>query len=266
MVAVVASGAAGVLAVLLVRQRRRYDRLLASTRPRPESTPLQGTHKAVQLARTTASRLRRHGVGGLLMSSLDDLARWAAEDRAGLLRVTASDGTVTFMFTDIENSTALNEQLGDKGWVRLLKAHDALVRRHIEPHKGYIVKSQGDGFMIAFSTPAQALTAAIAIQHALAARPKGALRKTPIAVRIGLHRGPAVSRNGDYFGRTVALAARVAAQAKAEEILITEEVLDALPDPAAFRTTESRTTSLKGLTGTHSLHPVDWAVHTPQAL
>ncbi|GAA3229341.1 adenylate/guanylate cyclase domain-containing protein [Actinocorallia longicatena] len=262
-VAVVSTTAAGVLALLLGRERRRHRALLEATRPRPDSPVLQGTQKAMKIAVDAASRLKSHGVGGTLIESLEDLTRWAAEDRAELVRVTGADGTVTFMFTDIENSTALNEQVGDRAWVRILKAHDLLVRRHVTPREGHIVKSQGDGFMIAFRDPEKAIAAAIAIQHGLAARSSGALRRTPIAVRIGLHRGTAVSRDGDYFGRTVAMAARVASQARADEILVSEATLKGLPDPARFRVRDPRQTSLKGLNGEHTLHPVDWPLHQP---
>ncbi|MGI8334431.1 adenylate/guanylate cyclase domain-containing protein [Actinomadura scrupuli] len=262
-VAVIALVAVAVLSVLLVRERRRYARLLASTRPRPDSGLLQGTQRAVQLAVNTASRLRQHGVGGMLMGSLDDLARWAADDRAALTRVTAADGTVTFMFTDIVNSTALNEELGDKAWVRILKAHDALVREQVTARDGHIVKSQGDGFMIAFSDPEKAIGAAIAIQHALSGRRRRALRTTRIAVRIGIHRGAAVSRDGDYFGRAVVMAARVAAHADSDEILISDETLNALPGPARFRLAAPRQTTLKGLNGEHTLHPVESSAHQP---
>ncbi|MCG8914572.1 adenylate/guanylate cyclase domain-containing protein [Actinokineospora sp. PR83] len=273
-VAVGALVAVLVLSILLGRSRRRYARLLASTRSRPESRPRLGagpraegllgaTHRAVRIANTTAARLRRHGVGGLLLSSLDDLTRWAEEHRGELARVTAPDGTITFVFTDIIDSTTLNEELGDKAWVRLLQAHDHLVRTQVDTRGGHVVKSLGDGFMVAFSTPEPAISAAIAIQHALAQRKHKALRATPITVRIGIHRGPAITRDGDYFGRTVATAARVAAQAGSEEVLVSADTLDGLPDPGRFRLAEPRRTELKGLKGDHALHPVEWTSHQP---
>ncbi|MBW8486869.1 adenylate/guanylate cyclase domain-containing protein [Actinomadura parmotrematis] len=258
-VAALALAAAAVLAVLLARERRRYAELLEATRPRPESGLLQGTQRAVQVAVTTASRLRRHGARGMLVASLDDLARWAAEDRAELVRVTAPDGTVTFVFTDIVDSTALNGALGDRAWVRLLKAHDRLVRREVTARGGHIVKSQGDGFMIAFGDPERALDAAAAIQRALAGRHGRARGGARVAVRIGVHRGAAVSRDGDYFGRAVAMAARVAAQADGGEILVSGETAAALPDPARLLRDEPRRASLKGFDGEHALHPVAWS-------
>ncbi|WP_143219162.1 adenylate/guanylate cyclase domain-containing protein [Actinokineospora bangkokensis] len=258
-VAVAAVAGVVVLSVLLVRERRRYAELLASARPRREA----GLQRAVKVAVSAASRLRRGGVGGMLVSSLDELARWAEEDRTELVRVSGADGTVTFAFTDIVDSTALNERLGDKGWVRLLRAHDALVREQVAARSGHVVKSQGDGFMLAFSEPEQAIGAAIGIQHALAGPKRGALRATPVAVRIGIHRGAAVSRDGDFFGRAVATAARVAAQAGGGEVLVSDDTLRGLADPGRFRLGPGRAAALKGLSGQFELHPVDWGAHQP---
>ena len=78
------------------------------------------------------------------------------------------DGTVTLMFSDIESSTVLLERLGDTAFVRLLGWHDAIVRDAAGEHRGYIVKSRGDGFMIAFPSAAFALRCGSAIQQRLA--------------------------------------------------------------------------------------------------
>ncbi len=75
--------------------------------------------------------------------------------------------------------------------------------------------------MIAFRSPEQAIGAAIAIQHALSERPHQARRATLIALRIGIHRGPSVFCDGDYFGRTVAMAA----QAAADEVFVSADTL-----------------------------------------
>ena len=94
---------------------------------------------------------------------------------------------MTILFSDIENSTALNTELGDEDWVKLLAAHDRLLRTYVDKHRGQIVKSQGDGYMVVFPTPELALEAALDIQRALAPSGNAAaqLRRTPIRVRIG---------------------------------------------------------------------------------
>ena len=78
-------------------------------------------------------------------------------------------------------------------------------------------------------------------------------------MRIGLHTGTAIEREGDYFGRNVAMAARVAAMADGGEILVTDEIVDALADSPDFRFTEEDTVELKGLPGEHRLWSVEAA-------
>jgi class 3 adenylate cyclase len=160
-------------------------------------------------------------------------------------------------FSDIEGSTALNEKLGDRAWLRVLGAHDHLVRTRVAAHEGHVVKTQGDGFMVAFAEPVQAVRAALDIQRDLARDRK--LRSIPIHVRIGIHAGVAVQRDGDLFGRNVALTARVAAEADGREVLVTEEVVDAIRDEPGFALAEAREVDLKGLPGSHRLFAVSAA-------
>ena len=94
---------------------------------------------------------REKGFGGAIRSSIDDLAGWAQVERPALVRLAGPDGSVAILFSDIEGSTELNERLGDKQWVRLLARHDAAVRSAVERHQGHVVKTQGDGFMVAFT-------------------------------------------------------------------------------------------------------------------
>ena len=188
--------------------------------------------KAVRTVVETASRLREQGVRSTLLSSLDDFTDWALEHRSDIARVAAKDGRVTIFFSDIENSTSLNSDLGDEQWVRLLESHDKLLHASIDKHGGQVVKSQGDGYMVVFPTPEQAVDASLGIQRALSAKRQRSrhLRRTPIRVRIGLHVGETIERDGDYFGSNVAMAARVAALADGGEILVTGDVADALAD------------------------------------
>jgi adenylate cyclase len=214
---------------------------------------LQAAERAVKSVIGTAARVREQGVSGLLMSSIDDLSRWAMEDRSEIARLAAADGSVTIFFSDIEDSTALNTELGDEDWVRLLIAHDTLVRAHVERHRGHIVKSQGDGFMIVFGTPADAVRAGLGIQRSFSQQRSRRLRRTPIRVRIGVHEGPAIARDGDYFGQTVAMAARVGAEADGGEILVTQQVADDLAGDGGFVLGDEREIQLKGLPGSHVL-------------
>jgi adenylate cyclase len=234
------------------RRRAELERQRAAARELVESG--RGAVKAVL---QTAARVRDQGLGGMLRSSIEELAGWAEVEQPDLRRMAARDGTVTILFSDIEDSTALNEQLGDRAWMRTLAAHDALVHRRVDAHGGHIVKSQGDGFMIAFASPQESLRCAIEIQRAFAAGNRR-LRKTPIRVRIGIHVGQAVAKEGDLFGRNVAFAARVAGQAEGGEILVSQDVSEATGDGDGIRFTSPREVELKGLPGRHRLLAVDW--------
>lgn len=226
------------------------------TRPASARRRSRTLQTVVDTAVEGATRLREGGLTGLLASSMEDLSRWAVEQRSEIDAFTAPDGTVTVLFSDIEDSTSLNDQLGDEAWVRLLETHDRLVHACVNKHAGHIVKSQGDGFMIVFRTPADAVRAGIAIQDAFASSDHRRLRRTPIRVRVGIHVGTVVERGGDYFGTNVATAARVAAQARGGEILVTDEVRQALRDVDDIVLLDVREAELKGLPGRHRLWEV----------
>ncbi len=211
---------------------------------------------AVRTVLGTAMKVKDHGISGALRSSIDDLALWADVERPDLARLAAADGTVTILFSDIEGSTALNHRLGDRGWVQLLSKHDRLFHRAIDAHSGHVIKTQGDGFMVAFAEASHAIGAACDIQLALTKIRPGS-KLSGVRVRIGAHCGSAVHRDGDLFGRNVAYAARVAAQADGEEVLVSDTVLEACPD-LSVRVLESREAELKGIPGVHQLHVIDW--------
>ena len=261
--------AALVAVVVLVRQlaaaRQRIEELeQAAAAPAETVGPrspraVQAAGAAMRTAVETVSRVREHGVRSTALASVDDFIRWAIADRQQIARVAGPDGTVTIMFSDIEGSTGLNSELGDTEWVKLLAAHDQLVRTWVDKHRGLIVKNQGDGYMVVFSTPELAVHASLDIQRALGTKRQRSrrLRRTPIRVRIGLHTGTAIERDGDWFGSNVAMAARVAAMADGGEILVTEEIARTLEETPGLRFTEQEAVDLKGLPGTHRLHLVE---------
>jgi predicted ATPase len=117
---------------------------------------------------------------------------------------------VTFLFTDIEGSTLLWET-SPQAMADALERHDAIVRGAIDAHEGFVFSTGGDGVAAAFGRAADALAAATTAQAALTGEiwPEGAL----IRVRMGLHTGEAVERDGDYFGTTLNRAARLMAVA-----------------------------------------------------
>jgi class 3 adenylate cyclase len=247
--------------VQLVRSRREVDRLRGVLRRQGRGLTrrerrAKRVKQVVESAVDTATKVREHGVSGLLMTSMEDLARWSQEDRNALVKLAGRDGTLSILFSDIEDSTDLNERLGDKEWVRLLGSHDRLVQASVEAYRGHIVKSQGDGFMIAFREAADAVRAGIEIQDALSGTGDRRLRRTPIRVRVGIHCGTAIERDGDLFGKNVAMAARVAAQAKGGEILVSDDIRAALRDVEDIVLVDGRDTELKGIPGVHRLWEV----------
>ena len=210
-----------------------------------------GGREAVKTVWQTANLVRAQGFGGAVRTSIEELADWADVERPDLAKL-APDGKVVIMFSDIEESTALNERIGDRSFVKVIEAHDRQVRRLVRANDGHVVKSQGDGFMVAFADPAAAVRCAVAMQHALA-RDAKRLRHNSIRVRIGIHMGKSVRRGDDLFGRNVAMAARVAAQAAGGEILVSESVRQAVEDQEFD---SGRDAELKGFAGMHRLYAV----------
>lgn len=262
---VVLAGAIGVgllaavitLSVLLIVVRRH----LRDTRSELENLrELQGRRRrrlgvaplAVRTVWHTADSLLNKGFGATVRNSIEDLAGWARVERPDLARLTA-DGDVVIVFSDIEGSTRLNEELGDRDWVRVLERHTKLVDKLVTAHAGHVVKNQGDGFMIAFADAGQAVLCCIGIQQGL---DEGNGRRTPIRVRIGVHMGSSVRRGDDLFGHNVAIAARVADQAAGGEILITEPVRRAVGDVPGIELGGRRAVDLKGVRDSPDLYPV----------
>jgi len=236
-----------VLWTWLKRSRNEADQLRSRVDTR--NMLISGGREAVKTVWQTANIMRKDGFGAAVRSSIEDLADWAEVERPDLARL-APSGRVTILFSDIEESTALNERIGDRAWVRLISRHDKMVRRHVKTHSGHVVKSQGDGFMVAFAQPEQAVRCSLDIQRALRRQPN------TFRVRIGIHVGKSVRRGDDLFGRNVAMAARVANEADGGEVLVSEVVRDALSDADDIAFDEGRDAELKGFSGSHRLYAV----------
>ncbi len=124
-------------------------------------------------------------------------------------------------------------------------------------HQGFEVKSQGDGFMVAFSSARRALECAIAIQQTLGAH-NAENPGEPIRVRIGLHTGEAIKEGEDFFGKTVILAARIASQASGEQVLVSSLLKALVESSGEFQFRDGRKVELKGLAGSHQVFDVKW--------
>jgi class 3 adenylate cyclase/tetratricopeptide (TPR) repeat protein len=216
------------------------------------------------LERVIADKLRAQGVDSRdVMRSLDAVVARVELARPDLRRHAAPDGRVTLVFSDMEGFTEMTERLGDRAAHEVIKAHNAIVRGEVARHGGVEVELQGDGFLLAFADAGRALACATAIQRAFAAY-SAEHPEQPIRVRIGLHTGEAIQEADRFFGKTVILAARIAAQARGGEILASSAARAGGAD-GTIRFGDRREATLKGLAGTYSLHPVVWAAGPPAA-
>ena len=143
----------------------------------------------------------------------DQVATAIEEFLTGGVRHTAERRFATVLFTDIVDSTAQQRERGDRVWRGVLEAHEATTRRLVEQFRGRVVDVEGDGLMAEFPAAGEALRAARAIVSA--ARDQG------IRIRAGLHAGEVYEAGGRLFGICISIAARVAAQAGADEVLAT---------------------------------------------
>lgn len=245
------------LGVLLIVSSKKLKNTRAALERARSDSPRRRRRGLVPLAiRTTfntADSLINKGMKATVRNSVEDLAGWAKVERPDLARISA-DGDVVVVFSDIEGSTARNEELGDRGWMKLLERHNRLITKQVEDHGGHVVKNQGDGFMIAFSDPGQAVRCGIEVQEALRENPD---RWSQIRVRMGVHVGSSVRRGDDLFGLNVAMAARVAGQADGGEILVSEPVRKAIERRYDIVLGAPREVELKGMTGRHQLYPVE---------
>jgi class 3 adenylate cyclase len=189
------------------------------------------------------------------LEEMESIAKDVERARPDLSGAVAPNGTVTVLFTDIEGSTQLTEQLGDREWMEVLHEHTQIVRAELERHSGFEVKSQGDGFMLAFSSARDALRCARGIQRAVAERETNGPR---LRVRMGLHTGEPIKEADDFYGKAVIQAARIAADARGSEILVSSLVRDLTESSGEFAFATPRDVVLKGLSGTHRVSPVLW--------
>ncbi len=150
-------------------------------------------------------------------------------------------------FFDISGYTRLTEERGDAAAAEMARELSGVVQRTAHEHDGRVVKWLGDGVMVYFAQPAHALVGALDMAERVPAA--GA----PSA-HVGVDAGPVIVQDGDYFGTTVNTAARIAAYARAGEVLATDRALQAAHGlPAGVRPTGIGDVDLKGISRPISL-------------
>ena len=176
----------------------------------------------------------------------------------------SGDDTVTIMFSDIEASSEFALRVGDQRWYEILTWHNRLIEQRVAAHAGFIVKNQGDGFMITFNSARRAIICASEIQQALhrhaVSDPENAIR-----VRIGMHTGEAIRQDsGDLFGRHVIIAARIGALAIGGQILVSALVREIASARGDLHFGDNAVIDLKGV-GAQTVYPVLWGAELPTA-
>jgi adenylate cyclase len=162
-----------------------------------------------------------------------------ALEQAGLYRRLERPPAMCFL--DITGYTRLTEERGDQAAADLAARLAGLVRRSAQEHGGTPVKWLGDGVMFYFQAPPAGVLAALEMVA-------GVGRQGLPPAHVGIHAGPVIFQDGDYFGRTVNLAARIAEYARPSEVLVSQEVIDAA-DGAPVTFTDIGPVELKGVPG-----------------
>lgn len=185
-----------------------------------------------------------------ITTTLDDLVTSILSDRNQLLTAPTTEGTMTLAFTDVVDSTPFAEAVGDDTWAELVAQHEAVIGAVTTSQGGTVVKFLGDGSMLSFESARAAVRAAIEVQKAT--------RDAPFSVRIGVHTGEVQRTADDLLGLTVNKAARVAAAADADGIMISSTTRDLIGSMDGVAMGDARTVALKGLSGTHQIVPIAW--------
>lgn len=154
----------------------------------------------------------------------------------------------TVLFTDIVDSTTKAIELGDRRWRDLLEGHNALVRRELVRFRGREIDTTGDGFLATFDGPARAIRCARAVVDGV--------HGLGLSIRAGLHTGECEIADGKVAGIAVHTGARVAALAKADEVLVSSTVKD-LVAGSGITFTERGPHELKGIPGEWRLFAVE---------
>jgi class 3 adenylate cyclase len=216
----------------------------------------------VEVAEYTANRLRAArlvevpGVGHLSIGGAGG-QQIASEIQRFLIDLSQIDGwdqgepdrmLATVLFTDIVGSTTKAIELGDRRWRAVLERHHALVRQELLRFRGREIDTAGDGFLATFDGPARAIRCACAIVDGV--------RDIGFSIRAGLHTGECEVVDGKVAGIAVHTGARVAAQAVADEVLVSSTVRD-LVAGSGIGFTERGAHEMKGLPGEWRLFAVD---------
>ena len=173
--------------------------------------------------------------------------------RSQRLIATALD-TRTFLFSDLREFTSFVERSGDNAATELIRTYRALVREQIARSGGGEVKTEGDSFYVVFDSARQALSCGVGIQRAAA---RASTPDRPIRVGIGIHAGEPVPHDGQFVGSAINVAARLAQNAAADELLVSD-VVRGLLRTSDVPPMQERAVTMKGITDPPRAYEVLW--------
>ncbi len=173
----------------------------------------------------------------------------------------ATDGDTSkaaVLFADISGSTQLYVQHGDTTARTMIAKALEFLAGVTKDHRGVVIKTIGDEVMCRFPSADDAFDAAVGMQRSLKENAAEITDKTRVCIRVGLQWGEVVNQGGDVFGDAVNVAARVAAVAKRDQIVTTEQTVEALTGSRADMARQFDRVALKGREGELVLHMIDW--------
>ena len=217
---------------------------LASRIPDARLVVLEGASAAPYLGDTESA-----------LQAIDEFLSEGEEAAVAPAEAAAPGGFRTVLFTDIVGHTAIMRRLGDERGREVLREHERITREALRAHGGTEVKTMGDGFLASFSSVTRAVECAVALQQAFARHNETA--PEPLHIRVGLSAGEPIEEEGDIFGETVILAARVAAKAEGGEILASLAVRE-LCAGKGFLFADRGDVALRGFEDPVRLYQVRW--------
>ncbi len=209
--------------------------------PRDKTIRCGTVQRAHDYAKAAIAKRRNHRYE-LLTGSIATRRRTAAND-AELKQALA-----TILFVDIVRSTEKAARLGDARWTQVMNHYYAAVRKELKTSRGKEVVTTGDGLLATFKVPAAGISCASAIHKAV--------RTLGLEIRVGLHAGQYKVSGGEVVGLAFHIGARVAAKARAGEVLVSSAVKDLVPQ-TTIRFSDRGLHQLKGVPARWRLYRVE---------
>ena len=165
---------------------------------------------------------------------------------------------VTIAFIDLVGFSTFSSRVAKDEVREVIRVFHWLVREQVARHRGYEVKQLGDGFMLAFSSPARGVVCAADILRVTAAREDGTGLPATVQACAGLNSGDAIREGDDFFGHTVNVASRIASRAAGGQILLSEATRSLAGRVDGIQFVDVGRRQLRGIQGRHRLYEVVW--------